>query len=531
MINRFLMAATTALALSLTAGAHAQEPRDGGTIRYTAAYGPSFAGLDIHSTNRTQDAIWAMAMHRGLYGWDPVAKKPTLELAESVDVSDDGLVYTYKLRDDAYFHNGRKMTADDIVWTYTDIMDGSKAYPGARYVRLIEGAEDVESGKAKTISGLKKIDDHTLEITLTEPVEPGYYLNQMTTAIYPAKEAQEKGFASHPIGLGPFKFEEYVPGSRMAFSRFDKFYKKDLPHADKLVITPMGEASARNVAFRNQEIDASILGPVQYQTYSADPELSKNMVEVAEYYTRVMGFNPGYEPFADKRVRQAINYAINTDLIIKKLAKGKAYPAAGWLPPSSSAYDKSMKPYAYDPDKAKALLKEAGYADGFEFEVIATSNESWGVPIIEAIVPMLAKVGIKVTIKPVEGSVLSESVRAGKFQAFMWSLETGPDPLAALKCFDSSTPQSACNYTKFDNAEFDKLLEQAGNEKDQAKRIETLQKANKIVYDEAPYWFYNCNKAVMAYQPWLHGLQANPVDLALQNYEDIWVDDSSPVAE
>ena len=94
--------------------------------------------------------------------------KLVLELAKSVTPSEDGLTYTYKLRDDAYFHNGRKMTADDIIWSYTRIMDGSKGYPGARYVRLIKGAVDVEKGQAKEISGLKKIDDFTLEMTLTD---------------------------------------------------------------------------------------------------------------------------------------------------------------------------------------------------------------------------------------------------------------------------------------------------------------------------------------------------------------------------
>jgi len=530
MFNK-LMIATAALALSLTGAAYAQSPRNGGTIRYTAPYGSSFAGLDILASNRTQDEIWAQAMHRALYSWDVAQNKPVLELATAVKVSDDGLVYTYSLRKDAYFHNGRKMTADDIIWTYNHIMDGSKAYPGARYIRIIKGAADVEQGKAKTISGLKKIDDFTLQITLTDKIQPGFSLDQITTSIYPAKEAEEKGFASHPIGLGPFKFVEYVPGSRMVFERFDKYYKPGLPHADKIVITPMGEDSARNVAFRNQEIDTSILGPAQYQAYGADPDLSKHMLEVAELYTRVMGLNPDYKPFSDKRVRQAINYAINSELIIKRLAKGKAYPATGWLPPSSAAYDKNLKPYPYDPAKAKKLLAEAGYPDGFSFEVIATSNESWGVPIIEAIVPMLAKVGIKVSIKPVDGSILSQMVRDGKFQAFIWSLSTGPDPLAALKCFDSATPQSACNYTKYSNPEVDKLLKQASNEGDAGKRLDELKKINAIVRDDAPYWFFDCNKAVMAYQPWLHGLQPDPVDLAVQNYENLWVDKSSPAAK
>lgn len=527
------LALTTALTLSmaLTAQAQTQTPRSGGTIRFTAPYGSAFTSLDIHTANRAQDEIWAKAIHRSLYNWDSFNNKPVPELAKEVTASADGMVYTFKLRDDAYFHNGRKMTADDIIWSFTRIMDGAKAYPGARYVRLIKGAVDVEKGQAKEISGLKKIDDFTLEMTLTERTDPGFYFYLSTTAIYPAAEAQKEGFATHPIGLGPYKFAEYVPGSRLVAEKWDKFFKPGKPYADKVVISLMAEASARDVAFRNKEIDVSILGPTQYVAYKADANLSKGLLEVAEVYTRIMGMNPTFKPFADKRVRQAINHAIDSDLIIKRLVRDKAYRASGWLPLSSPAFDKDKKPYAYDPEKAKKLLVEAGYPDGFEFEWTSTANESWGVPIVEAIIPMLAKVGIKVKVKPVEGTVLSEVARSGQYQAYIWSNTSGPDPLASMKCFHSATPQSACNYVLYKNPEVDKLIDEAGATGDIAKRDALLKQANNIVQDDAPMWWFNYNKAVMAYQPWIHGLQPNATELAIQYYEDIWVDASSPAAK
>src|SRR5881275_2037561 len=175
-----------------------------------------------------------------------------------------------------------------------------------------------------------------------------------------------------------------------------------------------------------------------------------------------MGMNPAFKPFSDKRVRQAINYAIDTQLIIDKLVKGKAYRATSWLPITSPVYDKSLKPYPFDQAKAKQLLADAGYPNGFEFEWTTSNNESWGLPIVEAVIPMLDKVGIKVNVKQVETAVLSEIVRKGDFQAFVWSQATGPDPQAALKCFHSSTPQSACNYNSFKNAQFDRIMDEAG---------------------------------------------------------------------
>ncbi len=277
----WLAAATAAIASA--GAAQAQDtPRKGGTIRMTAPYAASFGSLDPHTTPRAQDDIVSKALQRTLYNWDSKDGKLVLELAKSVTPAEDGLTYTYKLRDDAFFHNGRKMTADDIIWSFTRIMDGSKGYPAARYVRIIKGAIDVEKNQAKEISGLKKIDDFTLEMTLTDKVDPAYYFFPGSTAILPKEEVEKGNFAANPVGLGPFKFKEHVPGSRVVAERWEKFYKPGKPYADKVEVLIMAEAAARDVAFRNKEIDTSILGPAQYVAYRADPELSKGILEVAE---------------------------------------------------------------------------------------------------------------------------------------------------------------------------------------------------------------------------------------------------------
>jgi peptide/nickel transport system substrate-binding protein len=528
-MRKLVWLAVAGLAVLGAATASAQTtPRKGGTIRMTAPYAASFGSLDFHTTPRAQDEIVGKSLNRTLYNFDSSTNKLVLELATSVTASPDGLVHTFKLRQDAYFHNGRKMTADDIIWSYTRIMDGSKGYPGARYIRLIKGALDVEKGQAKEISGLKKIDDFTLEMTITERVEPGYYLFADTTAILPREEAEKPDFASHPVGLGPFKFKEHIPGSRVVAERFDKFYKTGQPYADTLQVLLMAEAAARDVAFRNKEIDTSILGPAQYVAYKADPALSKGVLEVAEMFTRSIQFNPSFKPFADKRVRQAFNYAIDSELIIKRLVKDKAYRAVSWLPPSSAAFDKTAKPYPLDPEKAKKLLAEAGYANGFEFELTTSQNESWGMPIVEAIMPMLAKVGIKLKPKLVEATVLTDILMKGEHQSLIGSTLTGPDSLATLRCFYSKTPRTACNYTSFNNPQYDKLLDDASQEGDAAKRDNLLKQANNLLYDEAPVWFFNYNKAVLAHQPWIHGLQANPTEITHQYPEEIWVDATSP---
>ena len=506
----------------------AQTPRAGGAIRMTAPYGAAFASMDIHTTGRTQDGIWALAIHRQLYKWDTEKSAPVLELAKSVSVSPDGKVFTYKLRDDAYFHHGRKMTADDIIFSYNRVMDPKKGQPGARFVRFIQGAVEMEKGQATTISGLKKIDDFTLEITMKDKVEPGYLLFNMTTSILPADLADKPEYVQNPVGLGPFKFKEHIPGSRIVGEKWEKFYVPGKPYLDRFELVIMEDGSARDIAFRSKEIDTSILTPAPYVAYQADANLKNGILEVAELFTRNMGMNSTFKPFQDKRVRQAINHAIDTNLIVTRLVKNKAYRATGWLPLKSPAYDPTMKPYAFDPDKAKKLLAEAGYPDGFEFEWTTSQNESWGLPIVEAVIPMLAKVGIKVKTKLVEVTVLTDVVAKGEFQAYIGSSQTGPDPLATLRCFHSQTPRTACNSNMFSSPAYDKLIDAANAEENAAKQLEIIKQANAVLYDEAPVWFFNYNKAVLAFQPWIHGLQANATEITHQYPEDIWADANAP---
>ena len=322
------------------------------------------------------------------------------------------------------------MTADDVMFSYNRISSlKSPASPSARNLRVIKGAKDVEDGKATTIAGLKKIDDFTIEITLANPVDLAYILWLPGMDILPKDKVEELGdkFSTNPVGCGPFKFEKWVKGSEVVMTKFDKFYLEGKPYLDKVRFAIMGEAAARDLAFKAKDLDATIVGAVHYQEYMKDPVISKNMLEVAEMFTRVVGMNPNFKPFSDKRVRQAVNYAIPTDLIIKKVLKGKAFPAQGFLPTTSPAFDPKRKKYDFDPEKAKALLKEAGYEKGFTVEqAIGTANKSWGTGIYEAAMPYLKKVGINIKIQQMEGAAMAERIRKGEFQMFIWSLTSGP---------------------------------------------------------------------------------------------------------
>jgi peptide/nickel transport system substrate-binding protein len=507
--------------------------RSGGTFNFVLPYGGDVLTLDAHKTPNTNDQIVTININRSLYSWDESANRPKLELGEKVDVSADGLTYKIALRKNVKFHNGRQMTADDIIWSYERVMKIKS--PAARYVRIIKGAKDFEEDKAPRIAGLRKIDNFTLEIGMEQPVDPAYSLYEGGTAILPKEDVEKKGdaFGSDPVGLGPFKFQKWVKGSEVVVVKNPDYFEKGKPYLDKVVYKIMPEGAARDAAFRAKELDATVVGSAQYPVYLADPQISKNMVEVAELFTRMIGFNPNYEPFKKKEVRQAINHAIDTKLIIERLLKGKAFQAVSYLPSTSPAFDAKAKGYEYNVEKAKALMKQAGYEQGFTFECIGTNNESWGIPVVEAIMPFLRAINVTVKPQQVEGAALAPRLQKLDYQAYIWSLSSGAggDSLQALARWESKNPPSAGNFVTYNNPEFDKLLEAARKERDIAKRNEILRKADAIFKDDAPIWFFNYNKAVIAHQPWVKGIKPVAIELMYQDLTDLWIDESSPRAK
>ncbi|UCF90016.1 MAG: hypothetical protein JSW39_17155, partial [Desulfobacterales bacterium] len=188
------------------------------------------------------------------------------------------------------------------------------------------------------------------------------------------------------------------------------------------------------------------------------------------------------------------------------------------------------KGYPYDPAKAPALMKDAGYENGFTVECSATTNESWGVNIVEAIIPYLKKINITVKPQQMEGAAMAARAREGDFQALIWSLDSGPDPLVALQRWTSSNLRSSGNYAKYSNPEYDQLLEAAAKELDPDKKMALLRQADAIFGEDAPIWFFNYNKAIMAYQPWVHGVMPVAVEMMYQDPMDFWIDESSPRA-
>jgi peptide/nickel transport system substrate-binding protein len=177
-------------------------------------------------------------------------------------------------------------------------------------------------------------------------------------------------------------------------------------------------------------------------------------------------------------------------------------------------------------------MTKAGYPNGFTIDqAIGTGNESWGVVVYEAMLPFLKEVGITLKIQQMEGAAMVERNKNGEFQTFIWSMGSGPDILSTLKRFHSENTRAGGNYGNYKNPEFDKLLEQAAAERDPAKQIALFKKANNLLFEDPPVWYFNYNKAVLAKHPWVKGFKPVAIEMMFQDMTEVWVDESSPRAK
>ncbi|MDH6234625.1 peptide/nickel transport system substrate-binding protein [Mesorhizobium soli] len=502
----------------------------GGTFNFVAPYDGSILTLDPHKTAKQQDLLVTNNIFRTLYMWSTEEQRPVLEMAESAVVSEDGLTYTYTLKDGMTFHNGRKLVASDIAYSYERMLTMDPVSPSSGFLQVIVGAEALQKGKVDHLAGVKVINDRTFSITLTEKVDPAYQFYQPGTAIVPKEEVERLGdkFGLTPIGSGPFMFKEWVPGSEVSLVKYPGYYEEGKPYLDSVAFKIMQEGASRDIAFRAKELDAIIVEAPQYSSYKNDPEYSGDLIEVAEMFTRLIVWNQKYEPLANRKVRQAISHAIDVDAINRKFLKGKAYNPVGWLPESSEAFDRGATGFSFDLEKAKLLMKEAGYEKGFELKILGSANMSYGVSVAEVIGQYLSKINIKVTTQQLEEGILYDKMIAGDFQGIIWSFGSGPEPLQALKRWHSKTENTSGNYAHYNNAQYDALLDQARTETDPATRIDLIKQADAVFRDDAAVWLLNYNKAVLAVQPWVHGLKPVAIEIMYQDMADVWVDPGSP---
>ncbi|MCC0566622.1 ABC transporter substrate-binding protein [Brevibacillus borstelensis] len=394
-------------------------------------------------------------------------------LAESYEQKDD-TTWIFKLRQGVTFHNGEEFNADAVKFSLERVLNEKQKSP--------------QRGNISAISAVNVLDPYTVEIKTKEPYNllPHrlFYLS-----IVPPKYVQEVGdqeFAQKPVGTGPYKFAEWVKGDKIVLEANENYFK-GAPKIKKVSFRVIPEVATQIAELQSGGVDIiRMVPPDMLAQLEGNPQLTVTSTPLLRVY--YMAFDTKKKPFDDARVRQAMNYAVDIDTIVKKVLADKAVRTPAGVNPNHFGFDESIKPYPYDPEKAKSLLKEAGYENGFETE-IHYFTPGIGQQITDAVISDLSKVGIKAKAKfyP-ESSSFVEKQRAGDlpFRLGHWGSYSVYDADAILQpMFDSKGV-----YGKYFNTpQLDALINEARSSVDQDKRKALYSQAQQLIYKEAPWIF------------------------------------------
>ncbi|WP_295807761.1 ABC transporter substrate-binding protein [uncultured Nitratireductor sp.] len=402
-MRKLLLAGAAAAALSTSAmlvPALAQDIKQGGSM--TVTYKDDVSTLDPAIGYDWQNWSMIKSLFDGLMDYVPGTTELRPEIAESYEISDDGTVFTFKLREGVKFHNGRALTAEDVKYSIERTVNPKTQSPGAGFFGSIKGFEEASGGNADGLSGITVVDDHTIKFELSRPDATFLHVLALNFAhVVPKEEVEKHGadFGKHPVGSGAFKLAEWTLGQRLVFERFEDYWNSGVPKLDQIVFEVGQEPVVALLRLQNGEVDAPGDGipPAKFIEVKNDPKFKDLIIQGGQLHTGYVTMNVKMEPFDKPEVRKAVNMAINKDRILR-IINGRAVAANQPLPPSMPGYAKDYEGYAYDPEAAKALLAEAGLADGFETELYVMNTDPQP-RIAQAIQQDLKAIGINASIK------------------------------------------------------------------------------------------------------------------------------------
>lgn len=499
-----------------TEGAKTDKPKDGGTITYGIDGAPEGV-FDFSFYQGEYDANVLQFINEGLYDYDKEIKiQPNLATWK---ISDDKLTYTFKLKEGVKWHNGDELTADDFKYTYETI--ANKDYTGPRYanVEIIKGAQEYHDGKADSISGVEVVDPHTFKVTFKDvrvnnldtlwayPMPKKYYEGIAVKDLQESKKVRQE-----PIGVGPFKVKKVVSGEYVELERNDDYWQGK-PHLDKVVVKVIDPSVAAG-ALKKNEIDVLSIRPADLgQINKLDNiELLEGKASIYSYIGLRFGHRDkdkgisvdDYDKFKDKKVRQALMYALNRPAMIKAFMNDKAtvsntvIPSVFWL----AADPKDLNQYKYNPEKAKKLLAEAGYkdvnGDGFvedpDGKPYKISFGHYAGPAnfegrAKAIIQAWNDIGVKTELASgslIEFNLYNEMKENDdkSLDAFFGSWGTGYDPDPSITWGSNAE----WNHGRWINKESDQLIKDSLSEKafDDKYRKDVSVKWQKLFNEELP---------------------------------------------
>jgi oligopeptide transport system substrate-binding protein len=460
----------------------------------------------------------------GLVAFDP-ALNLTPDLAERWEVSADGTLYTFYLRQNAKFHHGRPVIAQDVIYSWERAADPTLASETVlTYLGDIVGVREMAQGKADHISGLKIIDNHTLQVTIDAP-KP-YFLLKLTfaTAFILDKVNVESGeeWYRTPNGTGPYKLIEWTRFERKVYEANKDFYlgAPSIPYIVVKLYTGDGQR-----LYETGEIDITGIYSIERFTDPTEP-LHNELLTGVNLCTHYINFDTTRPPFDDVNVRKAFSMAFDRRKYIDVVLDGHALPATGLYPPGLPGFNITLQGLPYDPMQARQLLMGSKYGGPDGLPPIVFSNIGIGSHISADVAAMAEmweqNLGVTITVENLEPNYYYDQIYSGNHgQLFSggWCADY-PDPENfADVLFHTDSRQNNGGYS---NPQFDTLLEAARIEQDVTKRIGMYQQAEQIIVDDAAALFTTYSLSYQLVKPYVKGYVFTPIDIPMERY--MWLE-------
>ncbi len=451
--------------------------------------------------------------------------EPAPDIAQRWQVSDDGKTYTFYLQHDVKFHNGREVKAEDFRYSWERACNpDTYSLTADTYLGDIVGVKEVLAGKTKEISGVRVIDDYTLEVTIDAP--KSYFLSKLTspTAFVVDRANVESGgeWWQKPNGTGPFKLKQWDEESLLVLEKNDLYYGKlakvifvnfQLWGGVPMNMYETGQIDATSVYISYIDKVTDEAGPF-YKELQVAPELSFHYI----------GFNFSKPPFDDINIRRAFSQAIDKDKLASLVFKGMVQPADGILPPGMPGFNKDLAGPGYDINKAKELIKASKYGDVSRLPSITITTTGWGGLISQGLEAITSEwrnnLGVEVKVRQLEPERFLYHLRQEKDEMFYagWVADY-PHPQNFLDILFHSGAEN--NYSEYSNPEIDGLLEMAGIEPDINLGLAVYQQAEQGLVEDAaclPLWFGKNHTLVKSY---VKGYNLSPQGLVMLNNASI----------
>ncbi len=483
-------------------------------------YGIDPLTLDPAVSGEMTSHEYIMQLFSGLVRLDD-NMEPAPDIAQRWQVSDDGKTYTFYLRDDVRFHGGREVKAGDFKYSWERAADpATRSLTAATYLGDIIGLSEVLAGKSKEISGVRVIDDYTLEVTIDAP--KSYFLSKLTypTAfVVDSANAESGGEWWHrPNGTGPFKLKQWDKGNSLVLEK-NEFYYGEMAKVDFVTFHILSGAPMN--MYETGEIDVASV-PIFYIDKATDKAgpFYRELVVVPELSFFYIGFNTTKPPFDDVNIRHAFSQAIDKDKLVSLVFRDMLRRADGILPPGMPGYNKDLSWLDYDVDKAKELIATSKYGDVSKLPPITLTTMGWGGLIsqeLEAIIhEWRQNLGVEVKVRQLEPQRFLYHLKQEKDEMFLMGwIADYPHPQDFLDILFHTDADN--NYAEYNNPEVDIILEKAGVEQDNDLSLALYQQAEQKLVDDAaflPLWF---GQNYILIKPYVKGYNLNPLGFPMLN--------------